>query len=232
MPPALVIFDCDGVLVDSEPLASESLREALDEVELSLSQSEVDEHFRGRSLTDIVGTIERRLGRRLPETFVPDLDRRTFAAFRKDLKPVRGVTSVLEHLQARSVPVCVASSGTLEKMRFTLGLTDLLRFFDSRLFSATEVKHGKPAPDLFLHAAKRMGVPIEAAVIVEDSLPGVRAGTSAGARVLAFTSPSHPKRDAHLRALSDIASSSAAPPTPFSSMEDLPALLDLPPDES
>jgi HAD superfamily hydrolase (TIGR01509 family) len=221
MPPALVIFDCDGVLVDSEPLAAGALKEALDRLGLPFSRTEVDEKFRGKSLSDIVEQIERSLGRAVPDHFLAELDESTFAAFRRALEPVPGVYSTIERIVERDLPICVASSGSVEKMRLTLGLTNLLSFFEDHLYSANQVSRGKPAPDLFLHAAAEMGADIVRAAVIEDSLPGVTAGVSAGARVLAYVAPNHPDPIRHRGAVTELGA------TAFSHMEELPALLGL-----
>lgn len=221
MPPALVIFDCDGVLVDSEPLAAQALAEALERLGLPHGRSEIDEKFRGKSLTDIIAQIESSLGRAVPDDFLSELDERTFAAFREALTPVRGIERAVETIVAAGVPICVGSSGHMDKMRLTLGLTGLLHHFEQHLYSATQVKRGKPAPDLFLHAAREMDVDIRRAVIVEDSLPGVRAGISAGAKVLAYVAPNHPDPARHHEAVTKVGGA------PFSDMAELPALLGL-----
>lgn len=182
-PVELVIFDCDGVLVDSEPLANRVLSEAIVELGLPADVASVTTRFKGRSLADCVRLIEGDLGRPVPPDFLERLNARTYAAFRESLRPVPGVEAVLESLKH---PSCVASSGSHEKMQLTLGLTGLLRHFEGRLFSATEVPRGKPAPDLFLHAARSLGRPPAACWVVEDSLPGVQAARAAGMRVAGF----------------------------------------------
>lgn len=179
----LVIFDCDGVLVDSEPVANRIFAEALAELGLVTSYEEVCEEFIGLTLTRCVEIVERRLGRAVPGDFVERLQRRTFDAFRRELRAVRGVADALTRIEA---PVCVASSGEHEKMRLTLGLTGLLPRFDGRLFSASEVERGKPHPDLFLHVAERMGAAPDRCAVVEDSLPGVLAARAAGMRVYGY----------------------------------------------
>lgn len=188
--PLLVIFDCDGVLVDSEPPANRVLSEAIAQLGLPATFESVTERFKGRSLFDCVKLIESDLGRPVPADFLTRLNERTFAAFRDELEAVPGVRAALEGL---SLPRCVASSGSHEKMRFTLGLTGLLPWFEPHLFSATQVEHGKPAPDLFLFAAKSMGVPAERCVVVEDSVPGVCGAVAAGMRVLGFAREGSPE---------------------------------------
>jgi len=179
----LAIFDCDGVLVDSEPLSNRIFAEALAEIGLPLDYDEVCRRFIGLSMDRCVSLIEQLHGQRVPADFLPRLQERTFAAFRRELQPVPGIEAALARLR---VPACVASSGEHEKMRLTLGLTGLLSRFDGRLFSATEVAHGKPAPDLFLHAAARMGVEPRDCAVIEDSVPGVQAARAAEMEVFGY----------------------------------------------
>lgn len=179
---ALVIFDCDGVLVDSERLAVRVESRLLGQLGWALSEREVLERFVGRSDAFMLAQIEQHLGRAVPEW--PHLYRAALEeAFRAELTAVPGVVDALDALpHAR----CVASSGTHDKMQLTLGLTGLLGYFEGRIFSATEVERGKPHPDLFLHAARSCGVDAERCVVVEDSRAGVEAARSAGMRVLGF----------------------------------------------
>lgn len=186
MRPGLIIFDCDGVLVDSEPIAARVFSDALNELGLNITQKDVDDRFRGRSLTDCITSLEKELGDPLPTDFLSVLDARTFEAFRAELRAVRGVREALVQISELGVPICVASSGSHQKTELTLGLTELLPFFQDARFSASEVRAGKPAPDLFLFAAKKMGVSAENCVVIEDSLPGTTAGIQAGAQVLAY----------------------------------------------
>jgi|HigsolmetaAR203D_1030402.scaffolds.fasta_scaffold00011_148 HAD superfamily hydrolase (TIGR01509 family) len=180
----LAIFDCDGVLVDSEPIANRVFATMLCELGLQMSEAEMYQELTGRTLSDCARIVEARLGRSLPEGFLAELQERTLAAFeREGLKPIDGIH---EALAAIDMPVCVASSGELEKMRFTLGLTGLLPRFDGRLFSATQVPRGKPAPDIYLFAAASMGVAPERCVVIEDSPAGAQAGLSAGMTVLGY----------------------------------------------
>jgi HAD superfamily hydrolase (TIGR01509 family) len=181
--PELVIFDCDGVLVDSEGIATRVLVEEARTLGLDLPIAEGLELFRGEKMARCVATLEGRLGRSVPQGFVLRVRERMSQAFTTELRAVDGVKEVLAGV---SVPTCVASSGPLEKIRLSLRLTGLLEYFDGHLFSAYEINSWKPAPDLFLHAARVMGAVPNACVVVEDSLPGVRAGVAAGMRVLAF----------------------------------------------
>jgi len=179
----LVIFDCDGVLVDSEPESNRVFAEELRRLGLDIGYDEVCRRFIGLSTARCVEIISEELGQPVPPDFVERVQARTFAAFRDGLEPVQGVREMLRHITA---PVCVASSGEHEKMRLTLGLTGLLDRFEGRLFSATEVPRGKPHPDLFLHAARRMGARPAGCVVVEDSVPGVRAARAAGMTALGY----------------------------------------------
>ncbi len=178
---APVIFDCDGVLVDSEPLANRVLAETLTELGVPMSPEESVRRFMGRSWA----TVEAYTAGRAPG-LRERYEERLFAAFAAELHAVPGVEAVLEGLAASGVPTCVASSGSPDKIAFTLGHTGLARFFEERVFSASEVAHGKPAPDLFLHAAERMGWEPGRVTVVEDSAPGVQAGRAAGMRVLGY----------------------------------------------
>jgi HAD superfamily hydrolase (TIGR01509 family) len=183
MRPDLVIFDCDGVLVDSEPIANRVLAEHLSRAGLPTTYEESIDRYVGLSLPKVLALIDEALGRPLPDDFLHTLQSDTFAAFQRELKPVDGVVAALDAL---SCPTCVASSGAHDKMRLTLGLTGLRDRFDGRVFSSTEVARGKPFPDLFLHAASRMGADPAACVVVEDSAFGVQAARAAGMAVLGY----------------------------------------------
>jgi HAD superfamily hydrolase (TIGR01509 family) len=183
-PLQLVIFDCDGVLVDSERLAVRVEAAVLAELGWPLSQAEVVERFMGRSQAFMAQAILDRLGRRLPDDWQDRLDRRYRAAFDAELAPVDGIVEALDRI---ATPTCVASSGSHEMLRHTLGLTGLYQRFEGRIFSAREVAEGKPAPDLFLHAAARLGAEPAACVVVEDSRYGVEAARAAGMRAFGYT---------------------------------------------
>ena len=183
MPHGLVIFDCDGVLVDSEPIANRVLRQLLGEQGLMLTPEAMAERFVGRSMAACLAQASALLGRALPADFEAQHDRRLFAALAAELAPVPGVTRVLDGL---GLPYCVASNGSPAKLRFSLAKVGLLPRFGDRLFSAAEVARAKPAPDLFLHAAQRMGVAPATCVVVEDTPTGVAAGVAAGMTVLGF----------------------------------------------
>ena len=186
IPFELVILDCDGVLVDSEHLSMRVDTEVLAELGWLLTHEEVVERFMGRTHDFMVAEIEAYLGRSLDAGWEDGFQQRYRDAFAVHLKPVDGVVEALDALEASDTLTCVASSGGHEKMRFTLGLTGLWDRFDGRIFSATEVAHGKPAPDLFLHAAAAMGVEPAACAVVEDSRYGVEAARAAGMRAFAY----------------------------------------------
>lgn len=179
-----VIFDCDGTLVDSEPLANAALVEGLAALGIHLSVEEAMQRYVGGRMADCVADIERRTGRKLPDSFVPELRARTSDVFRSRLQPMAGAVQTLEAL---AVPACVASSGPMDKIKLSLGVTGLARFFArDRVFSAYDVGAWKPDPKLFLHAAQAMGVAPQHCAVVEDSLPGIRAGTNAGMHTFWF----------------------------------------------
>jgi HAD superfamily hydrolase (TIGR01509 family) len=182
----LVIFDCDGVLVDSERLSIRVDVAYLERLGWPLSEEEIIERFVGRSDADMRAAIEEHLAAPIPpdvEEWFGKMYRETFEA---ELEAVEGVGEVLELLAEARVPVCVASSGTHEKIRRSLELTGLTGYFGDRIFSAVDVEHGKPAPDLFLHAASTLGAEPAACAVVEDSVYGVMAASAAGMRALAY----------------------------------------------
>jgi HAD superfamily hydrolase (TIGR01509 family) len=183
VPLELVIFDCDGVLIDSERLAIKIDAIVLRELGWPLSEQEVIERFVGRSARDQQIAIEEHLGRKLPAGWDQRFEPLYRAAFDAELTPVRGVLEALDHI---TVPTCVASSATHDHLRYTLGLTGLAERFAGRIFSSEDVEKGKPAPDLFLHAAASLGAEPRACIVVEDSRPGVEAARAAGMRVLAY----------------------------------------------
>lgn len=178
-----MIFDCDGVLVDSEPIANAALSEALAELGLRLTVQETMTEFMGRDRRHLRARAAELLGRPLPEAFEAGFDTRLHAALERDLRPVAGIEAALDAIDHAT---CVASSSRPEGLRLTLGLTGLLPRFEGRVFSASEVEHGKPAPDLFLHAAARMGFAADDCVVVEDSPAGVEAAARAGMRCLHY----------------------------------------------
>ncbi|MFD7922973.1 HAD family hydrolase [Streptomyces sp. NPDC059740] len=209
----LVIFDNDGVLVDSEPLANTILAAYLTELGHPTTYEESVRDYMGAAIHRVHDTIRERTGRRLPATFDEDFHQRVFDAFARELQPVAGVEEVLRELGAAGVPYCVASSGSHEKIRVGHRTTGLDHYFlDARVFSAEDVGRGKPAPDLFLHAARSMGVAPERCAVVEDSVLGVEAAVSAGMDVYGYTAMTEAARLHQATAL-------------FSDMARLPGLL-------
>ena len=212
----LVIFDCDGVLVDSEPLACASFSRALKAQGLDWSVEETMRRLMGLSLKTSLEICEAELGRKLPGDFLEKMQAVTYQTFRDaPLRAVAGVEDAVTALQAAGLDTCVASSGAPEKIRFTLGLTGLWDLFDGRIFSAAQVPRGKPFPDLFLHAAISMNVQPFDCVVVEDSLPGVQAARAAGMRALAYAGEPYANREALQKAGAQV----------FDDMKQLPGLV-------
>ncbi|MEU9117440.1 HAD family hydrolase [Streptomyces sp. NPDC048483] len=184
----LVIFDSDGVLVDSEPISNRVLAGYLTELGHPTTYEESLRDYMGGAMHRIHDVVLERSGERLPADFDVTFHGRVFEAFRRELEPVVGVGEVLGKLAVEGVPYCVASSGSHERIRVGLTKTGLFgRFGEECIFSSQDVGRGKPAPDLFLHAARVMGVVPERCVVVEDSVLGVRAAVAAGMDVYGFT---------------------------------------------
>ncbi len=190
----LVVFDCDGVLVDSEPHSNAALAEALTAHGMPISAQRATDEFLGRSWASCEAHVAELFGRPAPAGLQADYEAARDAAFRDGLTAVPGVAAAIDAVEAAGHATCVASSGDHAKMAFTLGMTGLHERFAGRIFSATEVERGKPAPDLFLHAAARMGFAPADCVVVEDSPLGVRAARAAGMRVVGFAARTPPER--------------------------------------
>jgi HAD superfamily hydrolase (TIGR01509 family) len=188
VPPELIIFDCDGVLIDSEAIACRADSECLAEIGIPLSADEIMERYLGISAAAMCVDIEQRLGCVLPAGFAETLRLRVAAAFETELVPMPGVDAVLAALPHRR---CVASNSAPERLRHSLSLTGLLHWFEPHVFSSTQVARGKPAPDLFLFAAAAMQATPEACLVIEDSVPGVQAAVAAGMRAIGFTGGGH-----------------------------------------
>lgn len=181
----LVIFDCDGVLVDTEEIANQVISDSLKTYGLNLSPAQCMETFIGLS-TENVKTMAEGLGANLPDNWVEEFDIEDQARSRKGVKLIPGVTGVLDALERAGIPRCVASNGKLEKMHITLGQHSLIERFGGNLFSAGMLGTAKPDPELFLHAAVTMTVPPENCVIIEDSLAGVVAAKRAGMKCFGY----------------------------------------------
>ena len=190
----LVLFDCDGVLVDSEPIALRLLLETLEAAGLHLSPAEADALFLGRSLATTREIVAKEYGLALPDTALDAMRRALYAAFRAELQPTPGIAETLDALPC---PFCVASSSQPERIELSLTVTGLWPRFRDRAFSATMVKRGKPAPDLFLYAARALGYAPPACLVVEDSPAGISAAKAARMRVVAFTGGSHAASEDH-----------------------------------
>jgi HAD superfamily hydrolase (TIGR01509 family) len=213
---ALVIFDCDGVLVDSEPISNAVLAASLTTAGLPTSADEAVREYKGMLLSDVRARAEQLLGRPLPDGLLDDFERQREEAFRMSLLAVPGARDAVQAVQAAGVGVCVASQGKLEKTELTLtlaGLRDL--FADGALFSAYQVPRGKPHPDLFWHAAAAMGATPERCAVVEDTVIGITAAVAAGMRVIGYA------------AAEDPATLEAAGAQPVRSLAEVPAVLGL-----
>jgi HAD superfamily hydrolase (TIGR01509 family) len=191
----LIIFDCDGVLVDSELITNRVFVEMLNELGVQVTLDDMFERFVGHSMTHCVDLIRKMLGKEPPADFVKLYRQRTAAALSEQLQPVPGIVVALDAIK---IPICVASSSDHDKMRMTLGLTGLLPRFDGRLFSVTQVAKGKPAPDVFLFAAAQMGASPQRTAVVEDTPVGVIAGKAAGMTVFGYAArtPAHRLQEA------------------------------------
>jgi HAD superfamily hydrolase (TIGR01509 family) len=216
--PELVIFDCDGVLVDSEPISLARLTENLQRIGVPIDLDTVARRFTGTSMTSIMAHIATDYGVPTPEGFVDAVRAETLRAFDAELTAIAGARAVLETMRTRR---CVASSSDPRRLRHALALTGLLDLFGGHVFSATMVARGKPFPDLFLYAAGQMGVAPEACLVIEDSVPGVTAARAAGMPVLGFCGGGH---WAHDRAGADLLAAGAL--RVFDELTALPHLLE------
>lgn len=188
MTPELIIFDCDGVLIDSEIIACRVDAEELSALGIPMSTNDVIQRFAGVSQKDMRAMIERDAGCSLPPDYEARVSQRIADLMSEELQPIPGVQSIIEQLD---VPFCIASSSTHEKLQFTLALTGLYELFAPNIFSSSEVKRGKPAPDLFLHAATRMKAAPDRCIVIEDSTAGVEAAVAAGMHPIGFVGGAH-----------------------------------------
>ncbi len=214
---SLVIFDCDGVLVDTEHVANQLLSRLVTEAGAALSYEECRKRFLGKSMKTVQAEVEELAGRSLPEDWHQMVRDESIKVFGDGIEAIPHVKAQILWLQDQGHPYCVASSGQIAKMHATLGSSGLLPLFEDVLFSADMVTRGKPAPDLFLHAAETMGHAPGTCVVIEDSRPGVEAGVAAGMQVLGYAGDP----------LADGAALEAAGAIVFKDMRQLPKILDL-----
>jgi HAD superfamily hydrolase (TIGR01509 family) len=187
----LVIFDCDGVLVDSEAISNDVLARMLTREGLPTTLLEARRYYEGRLLADIRSCAEAKLGRSLPPDWLSEYEHARAEAFRRGLEPVAGAAEAVQRVKEAGLKVCVASQGALEKTRMTLGLTGLLDLFPPHaLFSAHDVPRPKPDPALFLHAAATMNAKPSTCVVIEDTPSGVMAAIAAGMRAIGYAADS------------------------------------------
>jgi HAD superfamily hydrolase (TIGR01509 family) len=184
----LIIFDCDGVLVDSEPLAMRVLVDAIAAQGIVIDKADAFRNYLGRSLASISASLHETHGMPLSEAALASMRGDLYALYRKELRATPGLLSALGNLR---IPFCVASSSQLERIRISLELTGLIGFFEPHIFSASMVANGKPAPDLFLHAAREMGTPPQNCLVIEDSPAGIAAARAAGMAVFAYVGGTH-----------------------------------------
>ena len=216
-PVELIIFDCDGVLVDSEPLSLRILLEIITEAGGRITAAEIQESFLGKSLATVSELLRRDHRIEMDEALLERMRQRLYQTFRRELQPIPGISEVLAAL---GQSFCVASSSQPERIDLALAVTGLADFFGTRIFSATMVAQGKPAPDLFLHAAEQMRADPAACLVVEDSPAGIEAASRAGMRALGFTGGSHAQSPAHRQQLLSL-----GPCGVFDDMIELPDLV-------
>ena len=216
--PELVIFDCDGVLVDSEVLALARVGAALERLGVKFSEAQIRELFLGVSEQSMLGIAERELGAPLPPDFQSELANEVLADFERELKGVEGIAELVGRLDTR---VCVASSSTTERIRASLRIVGYANLFEPHVFSASEVARGKPEPDLFLHAARRMSASPADCLVIEDSVHGVTAARRAEMVVFGFTGAAHAKGAEYGARLTE-----AGAAVVFDDMRELPELVD------
>jgi HAD superfamily hydrolase (TIGR01509 family) len=184
----MIIFDCNGVLVDSEPIATAVAAEAFRNIGIDIKPETMARYFAGRRPMDMFADIEAASGVRLPAKFPLVVSAAILKRLQEELKPIPHVTHALTWLRG---PKCVASSSSLERVQISLEATGLERYFGTNMFSANDVKHGKPAPDLFLHICSQIGVEAKDCYVVEDSPAGVTAAVAAGMTAIGFVGGSH-----------------------------------------
>ncbi len=178
-----IIFDCDGVLVDTEKIGNEILLSMAAEHGFKMKIEDAYSNFNGRNLKECFLHVENSIGKKLPDNFETEYRERSFEAFRTQVKPMEGIVSFIDKLK---IPYCVASSGPVEKIRLNLEVAGLLNKFEGKIFSSYQIKSWKPEPGIFLFAAKEMGFEVKDCIVIEDSKAGVMAGKSGGFKVYGF----------------------------------------------
>ncbi|MCU0542750.1 MAG: HAD family hydrolase [Oscillatoriaceae cyanobacterium Prado104] len=179
----LIIFDCDGVLVDSETIVNRIFAEMLTEVGFPITYAEMTRNFTGKSLETCLEIIEQSYGKPVPKNFIERCKEREIAALQQELQPVSGIVEMLEQI---TLPRCVASNSSHRHIQLVLKLTGLLHQFEGKLYSANDVSRPKPFPDVYLYAARQMETNPERCLVIEDSVPGVQAGCAAGMTVFGY----------------------------------------------
>lgn len=186
--PQLIIFDCDGVLIDSEIISANTLIDLLKPLGLEINLTHIAENFLGRSFPTVAISIRKNFGIDLPDSFESDYRAELLSRFDTQLQPTHGIVDLLERLDLQ---FCVATSSSPQRVARSMEITGLNRFFSGHIYTASQVEHGKPAPDLFLHASKHEGVPATQCLVVEDSFPGIEAAHAARMQVLHYQGGSH-----------------------------------------
>lgn len=207
-----IIFDCDGVLVDSEPLSNQVMVDMANQLGAKIDLEYAYRHFKGNSFIDCAAKISKLIHQDLPVDFEKQYRQKSFERFKNEIKPIDGVSVLLENLK---IPFCVASSGPINKIKLNLELTGLLPFFQDRIFSCYTIEKWKPDPAVFIWASETMGYRSHECLVIEDSLIGVEAAIRGGFDVFGFTAHDY-KDELHKKATKT-----------FSDMKLLPELLDL-----
>lgn len=213
MAPKCIIFDCDGTLVDSEALTNQAIAEMAGEIGIEMTGDEACATFGGKTLDGVIYMMKELSGKELPADWLPKLTQRVNEAWDSKLAPVSGVKELLRNIQ---IPICVASNGEPLHVRHSLRITELYDFFGDNIYTASQVNKPKPAPDLFLYAAEKMGFDTEDCVVIEDSVTGVQAAVNAEIKVFGIIN--------NLFTEQDLRNAGA---TTFKNMQELPGLLGL-----
>ncbi len=182
----LVIFDCDGVLVDSEAIANRVMAQHITKAGWRMSGSQSEALFKGATMSQVISNVEHYIGRRLPPTWLARFEEECFSTFMDELQPVDGIIDLIRRIHRAGIISCVASQGSQAKMAVTLKAAGLIDMVGGHIFSAAEIGRPKPAPDIFLHAAMRMSTPASQCLVIEDSVTGVKAALAAGMKIIGY----------------------------------------------